>query len=161
MMGVSTDHLRQVEDAARRLGFNSLWDLAKQFPDVSYGDLVTSLGVSVTAMQLEQMLRSESIRQNDLALFARDCLSRYLHERLPEGWKGGPRADFKAAHAFGSWCGALGAACEYSAETVWRRLTGSPDLQEGWLPSGPDDPVLLGAFRGVEFPLDSRGRDST
>jgi hypothetical protein len=61
--------------------------------------------------------------------------------------------DSNTAHAMADWItimGILGEGCGEQARQVADRLERA-ELPLGWLPDGPDDPLLVAAFQGVHF----------
>jgi hypothetical protein len=90
-------------------------------------------------------------------LVRRDALARALREHLPDGWQfiGRVRGemDYPTARALSDWSAImtiLGDACHQQARQVADRLE-QAGLPLGWLPAGPDDPLLVAAFQGVRF----------
>ena len=151
------DWRARIDQRVRALGFDTVTAFAASMPTAPYRQLAAALGDGIAPVQLEKTLRAESIAAHRFNVFARDCLTRYLRQDLPDGWARGAQAEFNTARAFASWGAALGDAPNEAAdrsardgaraqtEQVWRQLhrLASP----GWLPQDADDPLLQEAFR--------------
>jgi hypothetical protein len=109
------------------------------------------------AGQLESLLRYEAQETGRVHRFARSALARQVHEHFPQGWMRGDRADWYRASVYSDWRGCVGE--EYNAPTdrVWDSL--KKIARVGWLPSGPDDPIIVQAFREGRFPEDADARE--
>jgi hypothetical protein len=79
-----------------------------------------------------------------------DGFSREVVENLKRGWGVGRHADFRTAGVYAGWMALL----EFRADAPQLRPKGDAvwnSLKEiqpprGWLPSGPNDPVIQAAF---------------
>lgn len=147
-------HARVHERALER-GFSSLTTFADSRPLDSFIQLAVALGPDdVNAAQIQVLLRKEAEDSGNVARFLRSSLTRRLRERLPLGWADDSDSDqflSELAGAIASWAtGAEGLLSEEDSDRVWQffRHTRIP---AGWLPEGPDDPVLERAFAGVRF----------
>jgi hypothetical protein len=90
--------------------------------------------------------------------FLRAALARSIRQQWPDGWWVGEKLDFRRARTFARWSCDAAQEDDTLVERCWRALM-QLELPTGWLPDGPDDPILLAAFReaGVE---DTAGRQS-
>jgi hypothetical protein len=143
---------RVYERVAAR-GFSTVTDFADSRPTASLLELADELGPEdVAAIQLETLLYDEAKESGYVDRFARSLLVRSLRERIPDGWNVGERYDFdsEAAGGFGRWTAILDEMHDEAAWQVWQSLRAA-NIPRGWLPSGPDDPILLRAFEGVSF----------
>jgi hypothetical protein len=113
---------------------------------VSLFDLAAELGSDdVAAAQVLSMLLEEAFRTNTLPHVLRDLFARELCEAIPQGWKrpltGEPRS--KVAGAISSWYAELHDYLEHEDTMSAARALLDAELPDGWLPDGPDDPVVV------------------
>jgi hypothetical protein len=116
--------------------------------------LVREFDEPLAPVQLEAYAQEAAAKGHWLDWYARDALARALRRWLPDGWRfGGGEMDYPTGRALANWSatmGALGEACHDRARQVVDRLK-QASLPMGWLPAGPDDPLLVAAFQGVSF----------
>ena len=119
-------------------------------------EIADALDADIAAIQLEQLLRVEAARTGNTRRFIRGLLVRRLHERIPDGWNVSTRYDFlyERAAACASWTAAVENEFMGDAKRAWNALKGSA-IPDGWLPDGPDDPVIVAAFRGTRLAADA------
>jgi hypothetical protein len=146
------DWAERIRQRVVERGYTSVSAFAAAHPVATFIDLALLLGDDVAAIQLEDLMLKEAYSlKNAQALgdFARCALVRIFRLCAPEGWS--DVDTFPRIHAVASWTTALGDEYEQESDRVWARLE-SLSPPAGWLPSGPEDPLLVEAFRGVEFP---------
>lgn len=127
----------------RALGYASFGDFLNAYPCVPYANLADLLGTSdVAAVQLEHIHSTlpSSAPERDFA--QRDSLSRYLCEALQKGWKAGRYWESRVLGSLANWIVMWGQ--EPWLRRVFGELSGVAPI--GWVPSGPDDPVLREAI---------------
>jgi hypothetical protein len=144
-------HARVIQ-RAREKGHESVTAFADARPLASTLALADELGADdVNASQVITVLRQEAERGGFVDRFSRSHLARRIHERLPDGWGemvitppdvDGPR--IRLAGALAAWITDLPENRQDDARGIAHALIDA-DLPDGWLPEGPDDPVL-GAF---------------
>ncbi len=151
------DHIRRVwtSDWKRKVYIrlcaaeaDSVTEWLSRYPGVPYLELAEILAPDVAAIQLEMLHIEEASQRRDLRGVAIDSLARDIHEYLRNGWKSQTTGDFETASAFATWTTRLiGEDPELSPfiDAVWNDLKQSPP-PVGWLPSCPDDAVLIAAF---------------
>jgi hypothetical protein len=145
------DWISRIYQRVRARGFTSLSAFADSMPRATLFELATMLGDDVAAIQLEGVLRAEAEKSGTIEKFARDLLIRRIRQRLPMGWDAGEHLATERAGAFASWCaGVEGLMDESTSDAIWDRLE-EIDIPTGWLPAGPDDPIIERAFAGVRF----------
>ena len=144
------DWRARMDQALRARGRDSLTAFAESRPQATLLELAESLDCSVAAIQLEAILREEAVRGDRFDDFVRSSLVRCVRARIPEGWGAGARPDFQVASAYGSWRATVGDQNAAAAREAWKALKAAPPPR-GWLPEGPDDPLLVEALRGVVF----------
>lgn len=149
------DWKEKIYDRVRARGFKQMRDYLANQPTATYHQLADQLGEDVAPVQLTMMHVAEAHADGAHAFreAAKDCLVRYLRERLPLGWGRVPldqrelTESFMNTKAFVGW--------ESSIEEVDRAMAPYIDgvwdqLQElainGWLPEGADDEVIRRAF---------------
>jgi hypothetical protein len=132
-------------------GFQTVTEFADSRPLDTLSGLADELGrEDVAPIQLEFLLRQEAEERGTVERFARSLLVRRFRERVPDGWAISDNYEFESerAGAYASWIGGLDDRDHEAAERVWDAFE-VLDLPRGWLPSGPDDPVLDQIFAGV------------
>jgi hypothetical protein len=141
----------RLERLLRQRGLSSASDYASLHPTTSFVALAKELGPGdVAAIQLEWMCLDEAKQSNSVERCARDFLTRILHEFIP-GW---PRSDDpsirkRLASGLAAWSSMIGTRLPgYSDATMEMALAALDDshVPVGWLPTSPDDPVLLDMF---------------
>lgn len=134
-------------------GFASLGAYADRWPEVSLAQLAADLAGDIPPVVLEQKLITEARATGAMERCARGLLARRLRAELPDGWQnGGTESDDHAgdqrsrlSSVFLDLEMAFPGAYEDAIVRVQRALAAA-DLPSGWLPDGPDDPVLLELF---------------
>jgi hypothetical protein len=122
-------------------------------PGQSWNRLVRYFDEPLAPIQLMAYVQEAAAKGQWLDWYARDGLARALAEHLPDGWRLQGEMDSKTADALADWLtimSILGPACDERAHQVADRLKGA-ELPLGWLPDGPDDPLLVAAFQEVRF----------
>jgi hypothetical protein len=122
-------------------------------PGLWWGKLAREFDEPLATVQLMAYAQEAAAKGRWLDWFARDALARTLHRWLPSGWHYKNDVDAETADAFSDWIttmGALGQSSRDMARAVVETLKQS-HLPLGWLPNGPDDPLLARAFEGVTF----------
>lgn len=122
-------------------GFATASAYADAHPLRSLVELASQLGGDVVAVQILWQLRAEAESDPPArSRLARSLLARELVSAIPDGWGDVERCVL----AMGSWAGSLD--LDFPAmSAVFARLREL--APRGWRPSGPDDPILLEAFR--------------
>lgn len=143
---------KRIYQYTQERGFESVTDFAAQYPLFSTIHLADLLGEDVAAVQLESLWYMEAERRGALHWFVRDLLVRQLHECMPNGWGVGTEDEFAYVRSisYGRWISSLDEAHRSAANKAWDQLK-QQDIPVGWLPKGPDDPILEGAFADVRF----------
>jgi hypothetical protein len=144
------EHYEPMRQRARELGHGSLTAFADSQPLESMFELAVQLGNDNGEYELARALVYEAEKTGTLERCARGILARALHSHLPQGWQ---RA--WTTHPFGTGPRLVSAfkdlqdALHYRNEPViaalWDALA-DMSLPEGWLPQGPDDPILIEVF---------------
>jgi hypothetical protein len=145
--------------------FASLTAFADTRPTVTLEQLARELGPEkdIAPVQVEWLLLDEARKTGRGHRFARPALVRQVHEFFPQGWNRADRPspgpsspdEWCRVSVYSTWRGGAGLREEYDAETdrVFDSLERIAPV--GWLPSGPDDPIIVQAFREGRFPEDS------
>jgi hypothetical protein len=127
-------------------GFETVTRYADERPGVALIALADELGPEdVAAAQIRSIIIEEAIRTSTVPHALRDLFVRELRQSLPEGWKC-PLDDAsrsEVAGALADWETEL--QDHLDEERVFKagqELLNS-ELPTGWLPEGPDDPVIV------------------
>jgi hypothetical protein len=122
-------------------------------PGQSWNHLVHYFDEPLAPTQLMAYVQQAAAKGQWLDWYTRDGLARALAEHLPDGWRLQGEMDSQTAEALADWLtimSILGPACAERAHQVADRLKRA-ELPLGWLPDGPDDPLLVAAFQGLRF----------
>ncbi|HSK04913.1 MAG TPA: hypothetical protein VK932_26875 [Kofleriaceae bacterium] len=143
-------HGRVLERVHRR-GFESVTHYVDQRPGVSLLMLAHEIGPDdVAAAQLRSILVQEAIRTRTVPRVLRDLFVRELRRSLPGGWKH-PLDDAsrsEVAGALATWQTELEVEDNLDCFDDESTFKAGQDLMDaefptGWLPEGPDDPVIV------------------
>jgi hypothetical protein len=135
----------------RQRGFDSVTQYASVRPGVSLIVLADELGPGdIAAAQLRSLLVEEAIRTGTVPRVLRDLLVRELHYALPHGWQN-PLDDAsrsEVAGALARWQTELEIAHYLECFNEEMTFEAGQDLIDaelptGWLPEGPEDPVIV------------------
>ncbi|TMQ05474.1 MAG: NUDIX hydrolase [Deltaproteobacteria bacterium] len=139
----------------RKHGYASVTDYANSRPQATLLELANGLGPGdVAPVQIESRLVAEAQASGTMEQCARSLLARALRDALPEGWQrewhdipGDPNTPtFRKVGALSSLTAALPDAYELAIERV-REALDAAGIPAGWLPTGPDDEILIEVFR--------------
>ncbi len=131
------------------LGYQSIRTMMKDRPTSSYRQLAEALG-GVAPIQVVWFKYADAQERGYLGEALIDGLVRNLRAKCSEGWMKGPSGELHTAMALGYWVAeveeeVIDPRCGDKATEVVKRLKSiSPPV--GWLPDGPDDPLILEAF---------------
>jgi hypothetical protein len=138
-------HGRILERVHQR-GFETVTQYTDQHPGVSLLVLADELGQDdVAAAQIQSILVEEAIRTRTVPRVLCDLLVRELRDRLPQGWKY-PLDDesrSEVAGAFAGWKTELEEHLDRHAALAAGKDLLNAELPTGWLPEGPEDPVIV------------------
>ena len=140
----------RIYQRVRSRGFDTVTDFAAASPRATMFKLADALGTEgVNVAQLVSLMREEAERTDSVERFARSLLVHELWDLVPKGWRvdpgGGFGFDFKAASALASTWSWLPESARNLMDRMGRIMMAA-DLPTGWLPDGPDDPVLVALF---------------
>jgi hypothetical protein len=138
-------HGRVLERVQQR-GFRTVTQYADERPGISLIDLADELGADdVAAAQIRSLLVEEAVRACTVPHVLRDLFVRELRLCLPRGWKN-PLDDesrSEVAGVLGHWEAELQE--HLDEELVFKAGQDfmNAELPAGWLPEGPDDPIII------------------
>jgi hypothetical protein len=147
----SGDWHGRVLERVRLQGFETVTQYASGRPGVSLITLADELGPDdIAAAQIRSLLVEEAIRTCTVPRVLRDLLVRELHYALPHGWKS-PLDDAsrsEVAGALARWETDLQIAHQLDCFDDESTFKAGQDLMDaefptGWLPEGPNDPVIV------------------
>ena len=143
-------HGRILERVHQR-GFETVTQYVGERPGVSLLVLATELGPDdVAAAQIRSILVEEATRTRTVPRALRDLFVRELRQSLPAGWKypldDASRCD--VAGALATWRTELKVEDHLDCFDDAMTFKAGQDLMKaelptGWLPEGPDDPVII------------------
>lgn len=147
----SGDWHGRILERVRQRGFETVTQYASDRPGASLIALANELGPGeVAATQIRSLLVEEAIRTHTVPNVLRDLLVRELHYALPRGWKYplDDESQSKVARALARWETDLQITHHLDCFDVEMTFNAgqdlmSADLPTGWLPEGPDDPVIV------------------
>jgi len=155
------DWRKRIFERLRDRGFDTVTEFVETRPLESLCDLADELGAGdIAAMQLQGLLYEEALETGTMARLVRSLLVRDLREEIPDGWEMSGNYDFnyRRASAYADWHSLLLEDDKPMAELAWERLR-AMEIPRGWLPEGPEDPILLRAFEGLPFGGPPRSQD--
>ena len=140
------DWYDRILERVRQRGFDTVTQYVSERPGVSLVVLADELGPDdVAGAQLRSILVDEAVRTNTIPRALRDLFVRELCHALPDGWiyplQGEPRAD--VAGALARWKVDHQAHLDGSSTFQAGQALLNAELPAGWLPDGPDDPVIV------------------
>jgi hypothetical protein len=119
----------------------------------TYAEICDRLTGSYAPVQMMMALRVEYVEAGEINQFVVDSLFRHLVDYMRQAASTRSVRESRAAAAFAAWETALGAENEQAADSVWNRLRDR--VLEGWIPSGPEDQVLVDAIGDANWKLAS------
>ncbi len=143
----SGDWHSRILERVRQHGFDSVTDYANDRVGVSLDVLADELGPEdIAGAQLQCLLLEDAIRSNTVPRLLRDLFVRELREALPQGWKYPLDDDsrFRVVGAVADWVAEFQDHIDDQGKSAARRALLDAELPLGWLPDGPDDPVIVG-----------------
>lgn len=146
----SGDWHARIHDRAKAKGYESVTAFADARPHVSLLALAEELGPDdVNAAQLLTILRDEAVKGGFVDRFARSLLVHEIHEAIPKGWRVPPDDgfdfEFNATGPLVTLITKLPESHQEMARNLLRIMMAA-ELPVGWLPDGPDDPLLVSLF---------------
>jgi hypothetical protein len=143
-------HGRILERVSAR-GFKTVTRYVSERPGVSLRVLARELGSDdVAASQLRSILVSEALRTGTVPRALRDLFVRELRQYLPDGWQHplDSAARARVGRALATWLAELRLAEHLDCFDDDMMFDAgqdfmNADLPPGWLPEGPDDPVII------------------
>jgi hypothetical protein len=138
-------HARTLERVQQR-GFATVTQYAAGRIGVPLVELAEELGSDdVAADQLVCLLIEEAIRTKTVPRMLRDLFVRELREALPRGWRYPlhDEARSEVARALARWETELEDHLDKPATFTAGQDLMNAELPTGWLPAGPDDPVII------------------
>ena len=133
--------------AAQAKGFNTLISFLASMPNRPYADVAAALGGHIAPIQIVSVQYQEARSPDALRDAAKDALCRNIVEKLPQGFGTGEDAAFKWVLALTSWGSELQVTGGHpELRPTIRRIQDKLKPAQGWLPLGPDDPVIAQVF---------------
>ncbi|SRR6266540_2070137 len=142
----SGDWHRRILERVRQQGFNTVTEYANHRAGVSLLALADELGPEdIAGAQLQSVMLEEATRSNTVPRLLRDLLVRQLRYRLPQGWKRplDEGARYEVAAALAHWETELKDHLDNERTFAAGQHLLDAELPPGWLPDGPDDPVIV------------------
>ncbi len=142
----SGDWHSRILERVRQRGFATVTEYASDRVGVALVALADELGPDdIAADQLRSVLLDEATRSNTLPRLLCDLLVRELREALPQGWQAplDERSRYKAISAVVHWKVPLQDHLNKERASAAGRDLINAELPHGWLPDGPDDPVIV------------------
>ncbi len=128
-------------------GYGSVLELLKVNPAITYADLTGVIGIPFAEVQLQYLANEEAVREGCLFWVARDIFARKVVEHFPEGWRIGDAYESPRLSCLGDWGSTvLWATDEPSVRQAVMGITRSISHDPpppGWMPAGPDDPLIV------------------
>lgn len=149
------DWRARVQDRARRLGFECVWDVFAAHPGIPFGQVFRYLretetlqDIPIAHIQLQAVLFEEAETRRRTKEAIADTLVRQLREHLRSGWNRGKKVPERRGRAAGEWeLPASRTSPYYSISS--RIFSALEELRppDNWCPEDIDDPFIQEAFR--------------
>lgn len=142
----SGDWNARILERVRQWGFETVTQYANARMGVSLFVLADELGPDdVVAAQVRALLVDEAVRTNTVPRALRDLFVRELRAALPQGWRH-PLDDesrYGVSAAIVRWETELEDRLDEQRTFAASQDLKNAELPDGWLPEGPDDPVIV------------------
>jgi len=148
------DWRSRLYEAAQRLGYSTITQFAKERPEATWSQLAQELenhsSSRFAPVQVYSTQQSEITTPMEMSYYIKSSLVRRIREAIPDGWSGGDDFTFKVVSAFANWTASLPQEYTEQCRNSYRELI-SKQLEQGWLPHGPDDPVIVESLESAGF----------
>jgi hypothetical protein len=142
----SGDWPARVLDRVQRRGFATVTQYAAERVGTPLVELAEELGPDdVAADQIMHLLIEDAVRTKTVPRMLRDLFVRELREGLPQGWRApfDDEARSEVARALARWETALADHLDKPSTFSAGQDFMNAELPIGWLPAGPEDPVIV------------------
>jgi hypothetical protein len=142
----SGDWPARVLERVQQRGFATVTQYAADRVGSDLVKLAEELGPDdVAADQIMCLLIEEAVRAKSVPHMLRDLFVRELREALPQGWRSplDDEARSEVARALARWETVLEEHLDKPATFTAGQNFMDAELPTGWLPDGPDDPVII------------------
>lgn len=142
----SGDWRERILARVRQRGFETITQYMRARPGISLIKLADELGTDdVAGAQIRAMYVAEAVRSRTIPRILRDLFVRELRARLPDGWRRplDDAARSEVAGVLGHWETELQEHLDAGRTYRAGQELLSAELPDGWLPGGPDDPVIV------------------
>jgi hypothetical protein len=142
----SGDWHGRILERVRLLGYETVTEYAADRVGIWLVSLAHELGPGdIAGAQIQALLVEEAIRTDTIPRLLRDLFVRELRHRLPQGWSYPLAAASRSgvAGAYAGWWAELQDHLDHEASTAAAKDLLDAELSPGWLPDGPDDPVII------------------
>lgn len=144
------DWQQRIKELLARRSCSTVTEFFDRFPTRSSVELADELGPGdVAGVQLEWLAIDEATATNQVERLARDQFVRALHKTLPEGWVSPATGRRQLAAVLGAWTSSIASRLrDYGPGlmAMGKVMIEENPFPEGWLPSSPDDPLLVAFF---------------
>lgn len=143
---MAEDWRARVLGRVQQLGFKTVTAYAADRVGISLVNLAEELGSEdVAGIQVMWMLVEEASRYHTVPRALRDLVVRGLREVLPRGWRHplDDDARVRVAGALSRWATELQPHLDITLTLKASKDLLNAELPTGWLPDGPDDPIIV------------------
>jgi Domain of unknown function (DUF4375) len=148
-----TDSNSAIAAALAKAGHSDLFTWAEAAPTVSVRDLATRLGLGIAPVELEQLIGDSARGAGCYDRFLRMQVGRRVAEYFPDGFAVSVRKEYGLSAAWAMCAGLFDPTHRGVARAMWMRLEDMLAQHGAWVPTGPDDPLLIDAFAGQSWEL--------
>src|SRR5262249_16186394 len=146
----SPDWQDRLLDRVRSLGYSKISVLLAAMPSRPYVEIARRLGSNVPPIQVLAVQFREAKAEGTVREAAKDSLAPRITDELPGGWGIGENAEYRMASALADWASSVTVSGECDdLEPTINGIMRSFRAPTGWLPNGPDDPIIEAAFSGL------------
>jgi hypothetical protein len=142
---------KRIESRVKEKGYQDLIDFSEKNQSLDFFQLTDLLGERIAPIQVEQLLSEAYYEKGQYTRYFRSSLARHIRDSLPQGWVILQNIDIQLSCGIRDWD--MKTPDEYNdfKEKVRKVLTQCNFIPKGWLPSGPDDPIVLQIFEEAGF----------
>ena len=141
----------RIRTALARIGADDVLEWAKANCTLSLVALNAQLDAGVSPKALEGFMADRAKESNRYDAFVKVEAVRRLNQYFPGGFGRSGKQDYGLSAGWAMWASLFNHQLKRRARSVWSALEDSMRKHPEWCPTGPDDPLIVAAFRGLSF----------
>jgi hypothetical protein len=141
----------RIRTALGRIGADDVLEWAKANCTLSLVALNAQLDAGVSPNALERFMADRAKESNRYDAFVKVEAVRRLNQYFPGGFGCSEKQSYGLSAGWAMWASLFNHQHKDRARSVWSALEDSMRNHPEWCPTGPDDPLIAGAFRDLSF----------